>query len=487
MPKKQPAIAKSTLASTRPPIVVVLGHVDHGKTSLLDTIRSADVASKEHGGITQSIGAYQITLNSEPGSTVNRITFIDTPGHQAFTKMRSHGAQVADIAVLVVAANDSVMPQTIESIKIIKDANIPYIVAINKVDLPEANVDKVIQDLLRHEVLLENYGGDVPWLKVSATKKQGIKELLDLVSLLWQMQQVKSDPTAPLEATVIESRLDKSRGPVASVIIRNGTLRVGDKIYIDGVESKIRGLFNYLQKPLAEVTPGSPVEIIGLSQVPNTGSIISTTETSSAVPSGLNKKTASAEGRLNVILKADTLGSLEAILASLPDNVNLLDSSVGQITANDVLSAKNTKSIILGFNVVPDSSAKKLQESEKVLIRTYKIIYELLEEITDAAAGVLELKEEEILGSGQIVAQFPFEKMRVAGTKVVDGRLARGDTVKIIRGEELIGESKIKSIRIGKTDANKVEEGKECGIFLDPQIDFSQGDAIVSFKKYSAL
>ena len=499
MPKKQKQIEKPNSTVSRPPIVVIMGHVDHGKTSLLDAIRSADVASKEHGGITQSIGAYQITLpatpdplRSEASQQPVTITFIDTPGHQAFTKMRSRGAKVADIAILVVAANDSVMPQTIESIKIIKDAKIPYIVAINKVDLPEANIDKVIQDLLRHEVLLENYGGDVPWAKVSALKKTGIKELLDLVYLLWQMQETKSDANAPLEAIVIESKLDKNRGPVASVIVRNGTLKTAEKIYIDGVESKIRGLFDYLQKPIKEAPPGTPVEVIGLSKVPSTGSLIGTSpqlaqgaslHISSEVAKS-NRTLPSETNRLNIILRADTIGSLEALLASIPENINLIDSGVGQITAKDIITAKTTKSIVLGFNVEIDSTAKSLQESEKVLIRTYKIIYELLEELTDAAAGVLTLDQEEVLGAGKIIAQFPFEKTRIAGTKVTEGRLARGDTIKILRGEEVVGESKVKSLRVGKDEINKVESGKECGVLFDPQVDFTLSDTIQAYKKY---
>lgn len=478
MSKKTAKTTTPNTTSTRPPIVVVMGHVDHGKTSLLDAIRSAEVAAGEHGGITQSIGAYQVSLEGKV------LTFIDTPGHEAFTKMRSRGAKVADIAILVVAANDSVMPQTIESIKIIQEAKIPYIVAINKIDLPEANFDKVIQDLLKHSVLLENYGGDVPFVKVSAKNKTGIKELLELVDLIWEMQEVKSDPTAPLEAIVIESKLDKNRGAVASAIVRNGTLKAGDKIYIDSVESKIRGLFDFLTKPIKEAKPGMPVELIGLSKVPSTGAVISTSAENQTALDSIQTKTASKEGRLNVIIKADVLGSLEAILASLPENVNLIDSAVGEINANDILMAKDTKSIVLGFNTPINSAAKNVLETEKVLVRTYKIIYELLDELNDAAAGVLELTIEETLGSGKIVALFPFEKMQIAGTKVTEGRLARGDTVKILRGEELILQSKIKSLRVGKDEMTKVEAGKECGVLLDPQGDFTPGDTIQAYKKY---
>lgn len=436
---------------TRPPIIVVLGHVDHGKTTLLDAIRSADVASTEFGGITQGIGAYQS----------NGITFIDTPGHEAFSTMRSRGAKVADIAVLVVAANDSVMPQTVESIKIIQEAKIPYIVAINKMDLPEANVDQVIKDLLRHNVLLENYGGDVPFLKISAKKKEGIKELLDLISLVAEVNEIKADPNGPLEFAVIESKMDKSRGPVATIIIRNGTLKIGQEIEIDGQKSKVRALIDYQKKNISEAGPGTPVEILGLTKLPMIGAV--------------TKPVASNEV-LNLILKTDTFGSLEAISAKIPENVNVLQSSTGDISDADILLAKSTKAIILGFNV--KNSALKLTESEKVLARTYKIIYELLDELTDAANGMLEpLEVEEVLGKGEIVAEFPFDKLKIIGTKVTEGRIAKGDLVKI--GDL---KSRIKSVRVGKDEATKVEKGKECGILLDPQLDFKLGTVIICYR-----
>ena len=444
---------------TRPPIVVILGHVDHGKTTLLDTIRSADVASKEYGGITQGIGAYQS----------NGVTFIDTPGHEAFSKMRSRGTNVADIAILVVATNDSVMPQTEESIKIIKNAKIPYIVAINKVDLPEANFDKVVKDLLRHEVMLETYGGDVPFIKISAKKKDGIKELLDLIKLVADMLNIKNDPAGPLEFSVIESRLDKNRGAVATLIIRNGTLKVGQEITIDGITSKIRALIDYLGKNVSEAGPGNPVEVLGLEKVPSVGA--AQVETKPV-------QVKAEDGALNLVLKADTIGSLEAVSAQIPQNVNLLQSSTGEVTEADVLLAKSTKGIILSFNAKIAPSALKLAQTEKVLVRTYKIIYELLDELKDAASGMLTpIESEEILGTGKIIAEFPFEKLRVAGVKVTDGRLARGDLIKI--GEQ---RSKIKSIRHGKEETNKVEAGKECGVLLDPQIDFRAEDDIMAYR-----
>ncbi|MCL4397774.1 GTP-binding protein [Patescibacteria group bacterium] len=456
---------------SRPPIIVVLGHVDHGKTTLLDAIRSADVASKEYGGITQGIGAYQVETPDG-----KKLTFIDTPGHEAFSQMRSRGANVADIAILVVAANDSVMPQTAESIKIIQAAKIPYIVAINKIDLPEANFDKVVKDLLRHNVLLETYGGSVPFIKISAKKKEGIKELLDLIGLVADIAEIKSDPNGPLEFAVIESKLDKNRGPVATLVIRSGSLKVGQEITIDNQTSKIRALIDYQGKNIAEAGPGTPVEVLGLQKVPPVGAA------KEAKP-----QVKAEEGALNLILKTDTLGSLEALSAQIPANVNVLQSGTGEISEADVLLAKPTKAIILGFNVRVAPAATKLAQTEKVLVRTYKIIYELLDELKDAAAGMLAPETtEEVLGTGEIIAEFPYEKMRVAGTKVTDGRVARGDLVRVTRrvsGENTaVGESKIKSLRTGKEETNKVEKGKECGILLEPQIDFRAGDDIMAYR-----
>lgn len=486
--KKDSNISPS-FAPSRPPVVVVLGHVDHGKTTLLDAIRKTDVATKEYGGITQSIGAYQIAIEGARGErpAARKITFIDTPGHEAFSKMRSRGVSAADIAVLVVAANDSVMPQTVESIKIIKEAKIPYIVAINKIDLPEANVDKVISDLGRHEVQLEKYGGEVPWVKVSAKKVEGISELLDLITLVGDVAGISGTTDGPLEAIVIESKLDNRRGPLATVIVKNGTLKLAERVYIEGEESKVRALIDFTGRQTQEALPGDPVEILGLSKVPPIGASISCLQgqTLQTLPgqSVLNRSDQVGGQSLSLILKADTLGSLEAITAKVPTNVNLIQSSVGEITEADILLAKSTKAIILGFNVRESTQAQKLAGEEKVLVRTYKIIYELLDELTDAAAGMLEpIEKEEVLGVGKIIAEFPFEKMRISGVKVSDGRLAKGDRLRVTRAEETVGESKIKSVRVGKEELNKVEAGKECGLLLEPQVDFRVGDGIISYR-----
>lgn len=470
--------------TSRAPVVVIMGHVDHGKTTLLDSIRKTDVAAREFGGITQKIGAYQVTIDE------GKLTFIDTPGHEAFTKMRSQGAKVADVAVLVVAANDSVKPQTIESIKIIQEAKIPYVVAINKVDLPEANVDKTIQDLLRYSVMIEGYGGDVPVAKISAKTGQGVKELLDLIKLLCDMNGLSGSAEGELLGIVIESKLDKAKGAVATVIVKDGMLKVGETVFFGQGETKIRSLIDYQGKQLPEAVAGTPVEVLGLTSVPKVGETVTKTPTtpSQTAPTALvsNRREATTDERgqqLQLILRADTAGSLEAISLSIPANVTVLSAQTGDISEADVLHAKSTQAIILGFNVKISASAEKLAESEKILVRTYKIIYELLEELTDAANGMLEsLQTEEIMGVGQIVAEFPYEKMRIAGTRVIDGRLAKGDKVRVTRGEETVGEGRVKSLRIGKDEANKAEKGKECGILIEPQFDFHPGDDIIAIR-----
>ncbi len=452
--------------STRSPIIAILGHVDHGKTTLLDAIRKTEVAAHEHGGITQSIGAYQ----------AGGITFLDTPGHEAFLSMRSRGALAADIAVLVVAADDSVMPQTVESIKIIQEVKIPYIVAINKTDLPEANINKVIQDLLRHHVLLEGYGGEVPFVKISAKTGAGLKDLLGLISLLAEVNGIGTNLSGNLDAVIVESKLDKGQGPVATAIIRDGQLSVGDKIFAGVIEGKVRALINHSGQSLSSASAGMPVEIVGFTKIPPVGKKITTTIGYVNCP---DIKRNLGVSTLKIVLKADTLGSQEAVCAKLSDNICLLDAGVGEISEKDILLAKNSQAIVVGFNVKINHTAAKLAETEKVLVRTYKIIYELLEELDDAAAGVLEIKTEKILGTGKIIAQFPFEGLKICGVKVFDGRLARGDHVRIRSVE-----SKIKSLRISKNEVNKVEVGQECGVLLDPQIDFNLGDDIMAYSPY---
>ena len=479
----------------RPPIVAVLGHVDHGKTSLLDAIRKTHVASREHGGITQHIGAYQIPLEN------SFITFIDTPGHEAFAKMRSRGATVADIALLVVAADDSVKPQTAESIAQIKAAGVTMIVVVNKIDLPAANIDKVKQDLAKNGVQVEGFGGDVPIVSVSAKAGTGLEKLLELILLVSQMKELLAEPNVPCEAVVIETRLDKGKGMVATVVVKKGTVQPGTQLFEETKQiAKVRAMFDEYGKPVRMAGPSKPVEILGFTSLPAVGSVLTdhsvnvqvAAETQSLSPKNVAysatnlpdwlKPVADQEKeKLNIILKTDTAGSLEAIVASLGDRVRVVVGAVGDIGEADVLLARSSKSFIVGFNVKSPPSVMKLAQTEKVVFRTYSIIYELLDELEEVVSGMKEvLTQERELGTGAIIAEFPYEKTRIAGTKVLSGRLAKGDTIKIMRGDVEIGRAKIKSIRKGKAETTKIETGTECGVLLDRMVDFQVQDGIIS-------
>lgn len=458
---------------TRPPIVAVMGHVDHGKTSLLDAIRSTNVALREHGGITQGIGASQIEFQSK------KITFIDTPGHAAFAKMRSRGASVTDIAILVVAANDGVMPQTIESIKYIKEAAVPMIVAINKIDLPDAMPEKVKKQLTKEDVLLEGYGGDVVAVEVSAKTKKGIDDLLEMILLVSQMQGVTGDPASPLDAVVIESSIDRGRGPMASVIVKNGTLKVGTEVYAENIKAKVKALFNDKGTSIKQALPGDPVQIMGFEKVPEVGSKVSANITSTEKASEAASST--DEKKLNIVLKADVKGSLEAIIYSLPKDIKVLSSSVGDISESDILSAKSNKAIIVGFNVKIPKQVEKLAGTEKILVKTYTIIYELLDEIKDVMEALNKpVETEKILGTAEVIASFDGGEGKIAGVKVKSGRLARGDRVRIERNKENMGYTKIKSIKHLKEDIDKALIDTEAGLFFDPQLDFAPQDAIIA-------
>ncbi len=482
--------------SLRPPIVAVLGHVDHGKTTLLDTIRKTHVAAGEHGGITQAIGAYQVQVKGR------FITFIDTPGHEAFANMRSRGAAVADIAILVVAADDSVKPQTIESIEEIKKAGISMIVAINKVDLPAANVDRVKGDLAKHGVQVEGFGGDVPFVLVSGKQGTGINELLDFILLVSDMKGLSGDPQFPVEAVVIETRMDKGIGMVASLIVRVGTLKTGMPLY-DGLRQtgNVRAMKDELGAPVALATPGKPVEVLGFTSFPAVGMTLTDVPKTPSLPEAVLESSqpiavgelpdflkpidAEADRKISIVLKADTAGSLEAILASLPKKVDVVQSSVGDIEGADILFAKSSKAVVIGFGVACKATVAKLAQTEKVMFRTYNIIYELLGELEEVVAGLkVVIGKERELGRGIIIAEFPFSGLRVAGTKVASGRLARGDSVKIVRqeknGEIEIGRVKIKSVRRGRENITKAEVGVECGVLFDEQLDFTIGDAIIA-------
>ena len=486
---------KSVTRASRPPVVAVLGHVDHGKTTLLDYIRKANVASREHGGITQHIGAYQIAYKTK--SKEDRfITFIDTPGHVAFSKIRSRGASAADIAILVVAANDGVKPQTIESISQIQSAGIPMIVAINKIDLPGVIVDKVKSDLAKHGVQVEGFGGDVPCVLVSAKEGKGVADLLELILLIADMKELTGDPLGAFSAVVIEAKVDKFRGQVATVLVKSGTIGVGTLLFEgDKALGRVRALFDESGAKVEKALPGKPVEVLGFSFLPSIGVMITSAsvETASAPAAQLKEAanvtdflaamTAADKKRLKLLIKADTSGSLEAVLEALPQSdIDVVSASLGEITEADILEARASGAVVVGFNVKVGPGVEKLATHEKVIYRTYSIIYELLDEMKDVVTGMEELLvRERILGNGQIIAEFPYEKDRIAGTKVLSGRLAKGDMVRVMRAEVEIGSARIKSIRQGKNEITKVEVGGECGVLLDKKVDFTPQDDIIAF------
>lgn len=479
--KQQPQATHAT--PQFPPVVAVLGHVDHGKTTLLDAIRKTSIAERESGGITQRIGASSVTIQHD--GKPRTITFIDTPGHAAFTNMRGRGAQAADIGILVVSAADGVMPQTEESINVLKQAGIPYVVALTKADLETAIPDKVKQQLLKADVRLEGYGGDVPVISVSAKTNLNIKELLDLILLV---QEVHGDAsrsvTASLKAIVIESKLDQKAGPRATVVLKNGTLHVRGVVYADTLEGKVRSLLNTEGKPVQEATVGQAVEVLGFSEVPQVGSIITQEKQAQKLPQEPEAEkpySAMKEGiELSAVLVADTLGSLEAIRYSLPEGVDIISEKTGEITEADILLAKSTSAVVLGFNTKIRPDVEKLAITEKVLAKNYTIIYEMLDEIRDVIEGRALARMEQIYGQAHILASFPYEKQTVLGVKVQEGRVARGDKVRLMHGEEAIGESTITSLRQGKNQTSKVEQGQEAGIILTPALDFQVGDVLLS-------
>ena len=473
----------------RPPIVTILGHVDHGKTTLLDKIRESHVAAKEEGGITQHIGAYQIKVESDREKRA--ITFIDTPGHQAFAKMRVRGAQVADIAVLVVAANDGIMPQTIESIGHIKDAKIPAIIALNKIDLPDTNIDKIKKQLATHGFNLEEYGGDTPVIPISAKTGEGVDKLLSMILLLSEMHETKEETPGQLKGVVIESSLSKQKGATGTVILRSGTLKVGEDVSNDTHIFRVRAILDEYGKSKKEIGAGDPGLILGWKVLPAVGSLITPKNmvkeiVLQPVPSAPTiippyiPQTEEKDEKVRLILKTDTAGSLEAISASLKDNVDIIGKYVGAITESDVLLAKTTHALVIGFHIPVSESVVKLAQTEKVLIKTYDIIYQLLDEIDDVVDALKKGNLVTILGEAKVQALFPHENDLIVGIKVLSGRIAKGDQVKILRKEEEIGRSRIKSMRHLKEETTKAEQGAEAGILLSSNLPLLTGDSIIS-------
>ncbi len=458
----------------RQPIVVVLGHVDHGKTTLLDTIRKTSVAAREAGGITQAIGASVVTTSSG-----NKITFIDTPGHAAFTKMRGRGALVADIAILVVAQDDGVQPQTKEALQIIKDAKIPFIVAGTKADVAGVTPELVLGQLEKEEIYFEGRGGQVPFVSVSAKNNIGITELLEMIVLVAEVTELKGDSDAPLEAVVIESGKDKM-GPMATVVVTNGSLKVGQTVYVEKSECKVRALFDDTGKTIKEVTPGEPARIFGFSEVPLVGARVTNNE-EDITPvvtktKGVFDLRRLADDEIPIILKAGNAGALEAILASLPAKIVAVDSGVGDVTSSDILSAQSSNAYVFAFESKIPNDIAKLAELEKVKVARFTIIYELLQRLEE----ILKIGKVEIKGRAEILAIFPFNNKKVAGSKVIDGKLTKGDSVILMRADKEIGKAKIISIRKQKLEVGIVGQGEEFGAIVEPQLDFQIKDVLVS-------
>lgn len=484
--------------NTRPPIVAILGHVDHGKTTLLDYIRKSNITDREYGGITQKIGAYEITTEFKDYKT-NKITFIDTPGHEAFTKLRARGANVSDIALLLIDGKDSVMPQTVESISHIKAAKIPFIVVINKIDLPETNPEKVKNDLLKYEVMTEGKGGDVPVALVSAKTGKGVNELLETILFIASDLKLNFDEKNPALAYIIETKKDR-RGIVASAIIKDGTIKIADVLYVNDQKIKVKSLINDRGSSIFQVLPSSPFEILGFNEMPEVGGLITQQPiTSHKSPSTDNQspvtnhqaltledvlKTPVVEKKLPAIIKADSQGSVEALKNSLKDNVNLniVLLAVGEINKSDIFLAKATKSIIIGYSVKTSAEAEDLAKQEKVIIKTYQIIYELLDELNEVANLIKEKEEKEknLKGEAQVLANFIIEREKIFGVSVIKGKINLGDQLECFRKNKLIGKTKLVSLKIRAKTVNEVKKGQEAGMIFGPPLDFVVGDVVKS-------
>lgn len=474
-----------------PPIVVVLGHVNHGKTTLLDKIRNATEVNKEYGGITQRISAYQVNVYFDKKKSLQKITFIDTPGHYAFAKMRSRGANVANIAILVIAVNDGIMPQTKESIAHITSAKLPLIVALNKIDLPGKNIEKIKKQLVTLGLQLEEYGGDTPVVKLSAKTGEGIDKLLEMIILLSELYPVKQDVMGLLNAVVIESSRSSSYGIEATVIVKSGYLKKRAVLRYNGQEFKVKAIYNWQGKNISQAKPSDPVKIIGWNSLPPVGSlIIGKDQTKITSSSELSidkreelidkKKEEEDEEKVNLILKTDMIGSQEAVVSQIPDKIHLIHSGIGDINESDVLLAKTSQAFIVGFGVKANSQVIKLAKSERVIIKTYNIIYNLVEETTEVVDAIIYGKLEPILGEAKILALFPIKERTVAGVKVIEGRLNLGDNVKVTRKEEEIGRAKIKSLRLGKKDIKSAKKDAQAGVLLSTEFKLLTGDSIIA-------
>ncbi|MBO7276098.1 MAG: translation initiation factor IF-2, partial [Clostridia bacterium] len=491
----------------RAPVVVVMGHVDHGKTSLLDAIRATDVAAGEAGGITQHIGAYRVQINGR------EITFLDTPGHAAFTSMRARGAQVTDVAILVVAADDGIMPQTIEAINHAKAAGVPIIVAVNKMDKEAANPDRIMQQLMEYELVPEEWGGSTVVCKVSAKQRQGIDNLLEMVLLTADILELKANPNRLAKGTVIEAKLDRGRGPVATILVQNGTLKNGDIVIAGTAVGRVRAMTDHTGKKLEEAGPSVPVEIIGLAEVPGAGDVFYAVEDERmartlAEKRRFEEKAEQAQAMqkvtlenlfshietgsvktLNVIVKADVKGSAEAVKASLEKisneevKVSVIHSGVGGVNNSDVMLANASNAIIVGFNVRPEAGVADNAAQSQVDIRLYRIIYDCIEEIEQAMKGMLAPKfREVVIGHAEVRQTFKVSGVgTIAGCYVTDGKMQRKEKVRIVRDSIVIHEGDLATLRRFKDDAKEVAQGFECGLSIEKFNDIKEGDIIEAF------
>jgi len=506
--KKQVKEEKGSDLIPRPPVVTIMGHVDHGKTRLLDAIRKANVMESEAGGITQHIGAYQVEIEGK------KVTFLDTPGHEAFTAMRARGAQVTDIAVLVVAADDGVMPQTIEAINHAKAAGVPIVVAINKMDRPEANPDRVKQQLATNGLLLEEWGGETIGVPVSAKEKKGIPDLLENILLVAEVEELKANPSKNAAGVVIEAEMDKNRGPLATVLVQNGTLKTGDIIVVGNTWGKIKAMFSDKGKQVRKAEPSTPVEILGLKEVPQVGDAFQAVENEAQARALILKRlrqqqqqqtetrglrldtffdeiTAGKIKELNIILKTDVQGSIEPIrnslekLGSAEVQVRIIHASTGKITEGDVMLALASEALIIGFNSEIDVGARKLADVKGVDIRVYNVIYALLDDVEKALKGMLEPKIVEVIsGRAEVRQVFSAGKgVKVAGSYVTEGKISRNMPVRVIRKGKVLADTGVLSMRRFKDDVKEVNAGFECGIGLKDFNDFQVGDLLEFYEK----
>ncbi len=493
--------------SERPPVVTIMGHVDHGKTTLLDSIRHTKVTQGEAGGITQHIGAYQVEINRK------KITFLDTPGHAAFTTMRARGAQVTDITILVVAADDGVMPQTVEAINHAKAADVPIIVAVNKIDKPDANPERVMQELSEYGLIAEDWGGDTIFVPISALTGKGIDQLLEMILLVSEMEELKANPNRNAYGTVIEAKLDKGRGSVATLLVQNGTLKIGDPIVVGNTYGRVRAMVNDRGRRVKEAGPSAAVEITGLNEVPQAGDrfvVLEDEKTARQVGEARSQKalqeTRNETARvsldklfeqmkqgelkeLNIIVKADVQGSAEALVASLQKidvegaKVNIIHTGVGAITESDIILATASNAIIVGFNVRPNPNAKRMAEEEKVDIRLHRIIYKVIDEIEQAMKGLLDPEyQEKVIGQAEVRTTFKVSRVgTIAGSYVTDGKVTRDSSVRLIRNGIVIFEGEIDSLKRFKDDVKEVSQGYECGITIKNFNDIKEGDIVEAY------